>query len=674
MTIGPLLACLVLLLGPGVGGALAAYRPGEIGLPVRVALIFAFACVIPAVIGLLLAVGGVLSPIPLLVLVGVATGALWYVGLAKGRGREHVTAVRAALRDAPWPLGVGLAVVAAIAALHLTVSPLLHFSYSSSWRYWADAVEVADGGRIPDLVLHYGTALPAVVNKALVNTLGAGLSFVIGREPLPGMAAMLWLSSAGLAAALWAFAHELGLRLTAPLVPLLVMTNRLFLNEEITVDLYSFKAETFGRMVSFVAVAVGIRAIRDWRRKDAFVSGGLLGLAAGMHAVPVLIAAGFLVFYAAGRLLVDRGVVRLAGRTALIGAVAAVVGGVVLFVPRGDIAIAGASDAAQSARTFDPTRYLNSGQRVPIGEANRWYIGPRRVLNAYVGSATGVSTRPAVTRWVTIGLAVAGLLAVAAMVLWAPAAIRPVGLAALGLATLIVGATWVLSARYRLYIPAFFGVRRLFDYSSIPLVLTGLALIEWAILALPVMNSRSAMVAALVVAVAAVLLIPSARPPGTSTANRAAADAFSFVRTRLPCDARILPDVHTEGAFEALTGRVSILEGPTPYLRPAVRDTVIRLFLEAHRFFRRPAENRSFLERQGVDYVALMRNVGVGYHGPIGAGSRAELDRTRFLRLVHASPSMDVYEVVGREEHDMQPYPPPAAFPGYRCQRAPIDL
>ncbi len=672
MTIAPLLACLVLLVGPGLGGALAAYRPREIGLPVRVALVFAFASVIPAVIGLLLAVGGILDPIPFFVLVAVATGVLWYIGLAKGRAGEHMIAVRSALRDDPWPLGAGLAVVAAIAVLHLAVSPLLHFSYSSSWRYWADAVEVADAGRIPDLVLHYGAALPAVVNKALVSTLGAGLSFAIGREPLPGMAALLWLSSAGLAAALWAFGHELGLRLTAPLVPLLVMSNRLFLNQEITVDLNSFKAETFGRMAAFAALAVGIRAVRDRRRKDTIVAGALLGVAAGMHAVPVLIAAGFLVFYAASRLLIDRDLVRLTGRVALIGVIAAVVGGVVLFVPRGDIAVAGASAAPASVGTLDPTRYLNSGQRVPIGEANRWYIGPRRALNAYAGSATGVSTRPAVTRWLSIGLGLAGLLAVGAVVLWAPAAIRPVGLAALGLAALLVGATWVLSARYRLYIPAFFGVRRLFDYSSIPLILTGLGLIEWAIVTLPAVSPRPAVVAGFVVAVAAVVLVPTARPPGAGTANRAAADAFSFVRTRLPCDARILPDVHTEGAFEALTGRVSILEGPTPYLRPVVRDTVVRLFLDANRFFQRPAEKRPFLEREGVDYVALMRNVGVGYHGPIGAGSSAELARARFLRLVHASPAMDVYEVMGKDEHQTLPFPPPEAFPGFRCERGPL--
>ena len=665
------LTCAALLLGPGAGGALAAYRPGEIGLPARLALAFVSACVVPAVLALILALAGFMDPLPLFVLVAVATAALWFAAVAKGRGREHLAAVISEIRADPWALGLGLAVIVAIAVLRLTYPSLLHFSSPSSWRYWADAVEVADAGRIPDLVLQYGTAFPAVVNKALVSTFGAGLAFALGREPLSAMAAMLWLSSVGLAVAFWALGSELGLRLTAPLLPVLLITNRLFLNQEMTADLNAFRAETFGRMVAFTAAALGVRALRERRWKHAILAGSVLGLGAGMHAVPVLIAGGFVVFYAVAWLLVRGDLAAVAGRTVVVGAVAAVIGGAVLFVPRGDVALAGVS-VPEGPQRFDPTRFLNSGQRVELGETRRWYIGPRLALNGYVSSATGLSLKPSMTRWLSLGLAVAGLAAVVATFLWAPPALRPVGIAAAGLAGSLVAVTWLLSARYRLYIPAFFGVRRLFDYSSIPVVVTALALAEWALLALQKAGARTTIACAVVIVGVVVVLLPTSRPGSRVAANQAVADAFSWIRTRVPCEARIFPDVHTQGVFETLTGRVALLEGPTPYLRPGIRDSVIRLFLDANRFLQRPRANRAFLERQGVDYVVLTRDFSVGYRGPVGTGNKAEMDRATFLRRVHTSRAMDVYQVLRTDDHVTRPFAPPEAFPGFVCERDPI--
>ena len=670
MTLAGILACLLLVAGPGVGGSLAAYGPEEIGLPSRAALAFALACLIPAVLALALALGGVLAPIPFFALLGAATAALWVVGLARGRGGDHVRAFGRELRSDPWTLGAGAVVIAAIAVSRLMFSSALHFSTSSSWRYWADAVEVADAGRIPETVLQYGAAFPPVVNKVLVSTLGAGLTFGIGTDPLPGMAAMLWLSSVGLAVALWSTGREMGLRFTAALFPVLVMSNRLFLNEEMSADLTGFKAETFGRLVALTGLAVAVKALRDRRRKDAVVAGALIGAAAAMHIVPDLIVMGLLAFYGIARLLIDRDPVPLAIRVGLVVGVAAVVGGIMLFVPRTEVAVSPGSGRTDAAQPFDPTRYLNSGQTVPIGDQRRWYIGPRRALTAYVGSATHTAPGSGANTILKIGLPVAGLAVAIVLLAWGPQPIRAIGFTALGLAGLIVALTWLFSLRYRLYIPAFFGVRRLFDYGSIPLLLAGLGLAEWAALLLQKTTARASAICAVVVVVVAAVFIQTARVEPRPS-SPAAAEAFAWIAARLPCDARILPDVHTEGVFEALTGRVSVLEGPTPYLRARVRDRVIQLFQQARAFFRQPERARPFLDRQGVGYVALFKRGGFGYHGPIGAGDPIRMDRAKFLRRLYASPVVDVYQV--RQPRTVG-FPDPGAFPGYACRRPPFAL
>src|SRR5207247_1163558 len=76
-------------------------------------------------------------------------------------------------------------------------------------------------------------------------------------------------------------ARELGLRLLAPLLVVLVMSNDVFLSGEITRDFAGYRAEDVGRGLAFAGLALGIRAVRKRRRVDAVVAGLLLVPAEG---------------------------------------------------------------------------------------------------------------------------------------------------------------------------------------------------------------------------------------------------------------------------------------------------------------------------------------------------------------------------------------------------------
>jgi hypothetical protein len=265
------------------------------------------------------------------------------------------------------------------------------------------------------------------------------------------------------------------------------------------------------------------------------------------------------------------------------------------------------------------------------------------------------------------------------MLAFFPKDLRPVGVMCYGLLVSIVGLTWLISLRYHLYIQAWFGVRRLFDYGSIPLIIFGMALAEGAVLLLT--RSRrgrsirpwvpGAALAIVAVAVSA-LVIPSARPPGGGDAplDHGLIASFDWVRANVPCDARILANIHTEGVFEALTGRAAVLEGMTPYLRPTVLAPIVRLFLDARRFFADPQGNQAFLAREGVDYVAILHAGRVGYSEPIGKIDQAALASWPLLEPVYSSPAMTVYRVHGVARP--AGLPDPSSARGFRCEREPI--
>ena len=121
----------------------------------------------------------------------------------------------------------------------------------------------------PAQTLQWGSTWTPTVSKVVLNSYHAGLSYAIGRAPLPAMGALLWVASTGLAAGLWALGRELGLRRLAPLLPLLTLA---VLNDELRRNLDVYTAENVGRMVAVCALVLGVRALRDrdgWKEPAA---------------------------------------------------------------------------------------------------------------------------------------------------------------------------------------------------------------------------------------------------------------------------------------------------------------------------------------------------------------------------------------------------------------------
>lgn len=668
----------LIILIPGAGATLAIYGPGEVGVVTRTALCFGMGCVISGGVAFILAIGHVLGPLSFFASLAVVVVGLSALAVRRGSLRHHGRAIGAEWRGDHWALAAGLVAVIGFALVRLTFSPLLHMQTATAWRYWADAVEIADAGRIPSQVLQYGVVYASVVNKVYLNALNAGISYAIGKEPLPAMGALGWFGSVGLALALWSLGREMGLRFTAAVLPVLLLSNRFVLNPELTADLTTYKAETFGRLVAFLGAAIGIRALRSRRRwKDAVLAGVLLGVAAGVHIVPVIIAVTIVAAYAVAHVLAERDLKGTFLAALRVGGVTIAVGGAILVLPHGDVGLRGAAAPGGYdvfAEGFDPTLYLNSGvapgQRV-VGPRT-FYVSPESALDLFVRSAIGPQhgPRPHKRIWI-LGLVLCGLLAAVAILLWFPRELKPVGLTACGLGAVIVILTWLFSLRYHLYMPAWFGIRRLFDYSSIPVALVALVLVEGVLLALGRFRSWMGPLAGFVIAVlVAAALLVDGRAQSPRTSGAALVEGFDWIRSQTPCDARLLTNEHTVGVFEALTGRVAVLEGATPFLRPNIMQPIVRLLLDAREFFHEPEQHQAFLRAQGVDYVVVLMGGHVGYSETIGTTNGPALPRLPSLHRVFANQGMTIYRVIGMPTAIRRP--DPAAFPGYDCRRDPI--
>ena len=683
MSLGAVAAILALLIVPGIPAALAVAPPGRLDPLTRVALVPVLGALVAGLVAFILALGGFLSA-PAFTAGALLTAVTTVVIVARRRAlRAHARSFGAQVRSDPWTLALGSVVIVAIAAVRWTFSPEVHLTAASAWRYWADALEVADAGRIPELSLQYGAGLVPTVSKAFLNALNAGVSLVAGSEPLPVLGALLWVGSVSLAVVLWALGRELGLRWTAPLLAVLLVANRTFLNTEITTDLDAYRAETFGRLVAFGGLTLALHALRERDgRTVAVVAGAALGAAAGIHVVPVIVAGLLAGLYGLALLIREDGRRALLVRGLAMGAVAAAVAGAVLILPGGDVGLSGTrGDAAYErfGEGFDPTLFVNSGA-TPEAQAERgprdWALSAGLAYRAFVADAAGERS-PAGLRphpppgWVDpVGVALAiGLPALAAAaLLWFPRPLRPVGLLAAGSVVGLVALTWWFSQRSTLFIPANFGLRRLYDYTAVPLVLAGLGILEVGAAWLGRVRAWAPVAAATVlVMVAGAWLVPGARlHPGRLDRARPIVEPMRWIAANLACDARILADQHSEGFFQAALGRVAILEGMTPYLRPAVLEDKVRLFLAARAFFGEPSP--VLLRETGATHVVTIRGAGIGYPAMIGRTDVDALDASPLLRLVHSSPSVRVYEVRAPAGDRLAV---PADFPGYDCRRDP---
>src|SRR5689334_23077031 len=176
------------------------------------------------------------------------------------------------------------------------------------------------------------------------------------------------------------------------------------------------------------------------------------------------------------------------------------------------------------------------------------------------------------------------------MPFFAPRELRPIGIAVWGMGAVLLLVASAFSYRYTTLVPADFGGSRLFDYGLFGTALVGVALVEWAAIAAAARRAwlDYAVVAAVLIGFL-VLASPAWGPKSTSITNgHRAINVANWIGANVPCNARMLPDRVTLGTFNATTGRVSILEGMGPYLRPSMLHPVLDEVLGANAFFHDP--------------------------------------------------------------------------------------
>ncbi|HEY3765827.1 MAG TPA: hypothetical protein VGL44_11785 [Gaiellales bacterium] len=662
-----------LVLVPGFGATLAAYPPGRVGPATRLALTFGLGYAVVGITAVLLVIVHVLQPATFFPALAIVTVALWGAGLRRGGLRAHRDALVADIADDGWGLAIGALVFLAIAIVRLRSSPLLNFEMFGPWRYWADGLEIADAGKVPAQTLQWGTTWTPTVSKVVLNSYHAALSYAIGRAPLPAMGALLWVASTGLAAGLWALGRELGLRRLAPLLPLLTLA---VLNDELRRNLDVYTAENVGRMVAVCALVLAVRALRDrdgW--KEPALAALLFGAGFATHGVPVVALMVAMGWYAVARGLLDRAWRPVLLRLVAIAATAAALTLVVLLGSGGSIGFQGASGASSYSsfgRGVDPTASLLTGtvRHTPAGHGH-WYVRPAAIMHDFTESATTLKRAPA---WLVWLLPIVAVAAAVLMLRRFPAELAPLGLVAAGSAATLLAIAFLFSYRYRTQIPGRFGIDREFDYVPLVLLPAALALGEAAVGRLRAVRAWipiAVVLAAIAVPAVAVAATVGPSRTGWQQNGRASVAVLDWVDEHEPCGARILPDRVTLGTFAAATGRVSVVEGMGPYLRPAMLHTVLRMVLQAHRFFEHPASGGALLRRLGVSEVLVVKGVRIGSMvGVLESGvDPAAFRHVPYLRLVHSSPLLDVYHVRGSGGGS---FPDPATMAGFHCQRGAV--
>jgi hypothetical protein len=651
------------VLAAGVLASAAVYRPGSVALPTRVAAVFGLGYAVAALTPAVLAVARVLAPAPTAAALILVVAALAAAARRSCPLRALADDVRAQVRAEPAALALGAAVVAAIAVARLAVpvAPV-----HGAWRYWADGLELASAGHVPTASLQWGALHPATVSKLAGNAFTGELSMVFAAHPLAGMATALWLAVTGYAVGLFALGWELGLRRTAPLLPLLGVAGAhlplgISLNADSIAKLTFFQDEDMGRAVAVIATAMALPCLRGEAGRAPRVATGLVLAAAGLtHAIPTAVAVAFLFAYAL--LLLGRRERRRAAiaATAVIGLTAAVAA-VVLVAPAGGvIGLQGASSGkfVLFQGRYDPTAYADNRFLLPRPKSrDRWYEPPTRTTTELVDAATGWAAHGAGL----VAALVATAAAVAAVSIWGGPALRLAVLAAVALEAVLLAVALAFSYRQSYYVPATFGERRLFEYASIPVMLVALAVVETGLARLGGLGAR----APAVVAAALVVLVLVAAGPGDVRGDlpsgAATADYIAAARTATPCNARILATVTSKGAFQALTGRADILEGMAPFLRPAILRTTVRLTHLARRYLAHPHIHPGFLAAEHVDFVLVGRGKAAGWKAFGTAPGLA------FVRQVGA---VRVYRHTGPGAGSGGVRPDDA--PGYTCRRTPF--
>jgi hypothetical protein len=648
---------------PGIAASVVLYRPDRMSLLVRLASFLAFGYAIAALIATVLTNLRVMRPAVFFVVLVLVTAVLWFLALRRrGTLREHWRAMATQARADPWPLLLGAVVIVVIAVVRWRFSPLVNFGHTEPWRYWADAQEIARVGGVPATAIHYGAPYPPTVSKIILNTFNAGVIFTVGSAPLAPMGALAWLASLGGNLGLWAVGRELGLRFTAPLLVIFTQAEARW-NElgPTTKIVFHYTAAYVAAMVALSALALGVRAVRDPRAKEVVVVGLLFAAAAGTHLIPAVVLLTLLGWYAIGYVLVHRAVVKPVVTVLAIGVLAGGTTVAAIATSGGDVGFQGAGGPNRYGsfpRTFDPTLYLAKGvvdpplkrqpdvrQRLQHG----WYVTPGHVLIDYVDSGLPFKLD---LGW-SFAFAAASLALAVLILLRFPMELRPLGVAAWGFVATLVVVALGFSYVYTTLVPGTFGLRRLDVWAPYAFMIVGLAVLEAGIGWLARLGpKRRDLIGLGVVAVIAFLFIPLSSPPSEKLAlDRASLNEVEWIRHNVPPDARLVTNRRTAATFAATVGRVSITEGMTPYLRPAMLKPVVDLLIDVRHFFKYPKtpRHRAFLEREGVSYVVFIKENVLGSDNDVPVNfplDETALEQAPYLHLVHRGRVADIYEVM----------------------------
>ena len=679
-----ILAAAAFVLAPGLGLVLALLPSAGTRLSTQFALVVPFGFGFIGLLGLVLTLLHVMIPSVFLPLYAAGVAAAWWAALRREALGSRARAWRAGFASGGWPSLLAAIVLLALVAVRLGYSPLFNLGDQTPLRYWADGIEIADAGRIPEVSLHWGRLIEPTVSKVVLNAFHAGTSFVLGRGPLEPMGALLLVVSVALMAAAFALGRELGLTRSAILLPVLLFANVLWGEGELTTDLITYRAENWGRLLALAGMLLAVRALRGPParpgRTDAVLAGILLGVAAGTHLVPFAVGSAFVGAHGLARLGLPPRSWRVVRPLATIGALAVVIGTAVLLIPRGDVGFQGASgaDAYRELReevgdpTFDPTLYIATGE-TRVDAESQAVLSPREILSYFTATAAGVPRLPG-ARWI-LPLALLGILLAVAR--WGGKDLLAAAVAAALFALFLVGASVLFAARYEVFALSQFGPRRLFDYATIPTVLVGLAVVEVGLGALRRrslglagrrIEASGAAAAVLIVAAVAVLLPTSLAPRERLPLLRSAVRSLAWIRSNVPCEGRVLADRRTLATFEMMTRRAGVLEGMGPHLRPRVLARAVGELLEAERFFEDPVRGEAYLEERGVAAVIV-----TAPDAPLGGTHRVAepdlsgLERAVFLRPAARTPAARVYRVAGFEPTRARDLPDVRRLAGYGC-------
>ena len=657
MSVASLLAVSAVVLVPGAGATLAAFRPGLLRVETAIALCFGLGYTVAALTATALAVTGTIGRTSFAISLTVVTIALWAAAFSRHSARAHLRALAADARCNRWTLVPGLAGLTAFAIDKLRLQPVSFMSSEAAWRYWGDGLEILRAGGVPASTLQWGIHIPTTVSKVVLNSFEAGVVSVAPNGALLTMAAVVWLGGVGLFAALLALGRAVGLRVLAVGVPVLVLAVPASapINAEFTQDADVYRVETLGRMAAVCAVVIAIGVVRGRAGlREAAVAGVLLGAAAGTHLIPVAVFGIFLIWYIAASLAVNPArrhrlarIARAAGVTALM---TVVIWLAVLAASGGDLGFQrarGSGGYPGFPVTLDPTKSFEVIKRThPKGRRTGWAIPPARVGEVALASVFE-DLQVTTPRRDYVGLVLLAL--VSGLVIWRRRrSLGPVTFASWATALTLTAVGLYFSHRYRTFVPATFGPRRLFEYGILFAVIAGVAALSTVVrsaVGWAARDRRRALrrAGAVCVGAIAVVLALATAPAGVTPDERAGLEVMATVARTVPCNARILVNVRTAGSFEVLAGRTSVDEGMAPYLRPPVLRRVLPIVLGAHRFFRDPASNRAFIENQKVDVVVAVAGARVGGRPMLKQGRRGVLGDVPWLRPLLTTPTVAIY-------------------------------